>query len=66
MNRLNKIYRETPMKGQGVNEKTVIAIEVLDEVPPLIKFRQLLVLIRFWDPVKWKLSDPHELIMGQT
>lgn len=30
MSRLNKIYRKNPMKDQGVNEKTTIAIEVLD------------------------------------
>jgi len=37
MNKLVKIYRELPMKKQGLNEKKMLTMEVMEEEVPEIK-----------------------------
>lgn len=48
MNRIAKLYRNGS-NLKGLNEKFDLVLEVCDEPPPEVNFREILIYVRFWD-----------------
>jgi len=63
--RMLKVYRDVPLRNQGIFEKKQIAVELLDheeKVGP----KEALILIRFWDPEKMELSSIMEIVIDKN
>jgi hypothetical protein len=65
--RLSRVYRDIPLKTQGIYDGKQIAIEIKPkpEVMPG-SFKEHLVVFRVWDPQTYNLSGLYELIVDRT
>lgn len=59
---MNKVYRDRPLKEQGIIEMRMISIEILQEELALGQ-KDVLIHARYWDQQKWDLSARYEFIV---
>lgn len=63
--RLTKVYRNTPLKTQGLTDKKAIVVELLDE-EQLITPKEHLVICRRWDPSTADFLNRYEIVIDRN
>ncbi|CAD8183019.1 unnamed protein product [Paramecium pentaurelia] len=64
--RLNKVYRDKPLKEQGIVEMRMIAIEQLQDEWQHLTSKDVFIHARFWDQEKWDLSERFEFVVSRN
>ncbi len=62
---MSRIYRDKPLKDQGVIDRRNIAIEILQYEQEL-SLKEHVIYVRLWDQDKWTLSDRIEIVVNKT